>query len=262
LICWDLGKSEYRKKIFPEYKANRHHDSTSAEAREFRSVLSQMEILKDLLRNLAVAQLTYPEMEADDLIGISCAELAGDKTIVSSDQDMLHLVDNKVSVWSPIKTELYTMNNFHQKLFLSPRQWLEYRAVCGDNGDNIPGIAKGLGPTTAMEIIQKYGSVEVLFRDSKVAERVASKGNRYALFVAEGAREQFYRNLLLMDLHLSIRQEKAEKVVLLLRKNIKGLKPINKVALQEYFIKKEFVSLLKDMPNWLNPFQDLNVHDS
>ena len=267
LVCWDSGRSKYRKKLFPEYKANR--DEHHKDDRTFAQANMQLETIKGLLKYLNVAQLTYPDTEADDLIGIACYDLEGEKTIISSDKDMLHLVSEEVSVWSPIKTQLYTHKNFKDltkvmegpnKIFsgLSPKQWLEFRALTGDPSDNIPGVAPGLGEQTARELIDRFGSIDNLY-SSSVEKKVHKMGNRYALLYSEGAKERVYRNLLLMDLSLPLHREDYLQIAKVLQSNFQKRKKVDRRFLRDYFNEQKFESLLKDLATWILPFEDLDI---
>jgi DNA polymerase-1 len=257
VVCWDSGRSRHRIKLFREYKANRDHESTRESKTEFHNVLRQIELLKDILRQLNVAQIIYPDTEADDLMGIACDVLEGDKVVISSDKDVLHLVDRSVSVWSPAHTLLYTAKNFEKVLGLTPQQWLEYRAIVGDRGDNIPGVARGLGEVTAKALITEYGSLEMLYTAS-VESKVIKMGAKQALLYSKGAKERAYRNLLLMDLHLPLKRDTGPKIASILKKNVASRKTLEKARIRDYFIEQKFDSLLKDMPHWITPFEDLD----
>lgn len=258
IVCWDNGRSSYRQKLFPGYKANRDHNSTREKEREYKSVIAQIETLKGLLELLNIGSVSYPETEADDIIGISSQCLKGEKVIISSDQDMLHLVNKSVSVWSPFKTTLYTDSNFRKLLGLSPDQWLEMRALTGDKSDNIPGVSKGFGVQTAQELIVKYGSIAKLY-ESSVEKRVSKQGNRYALLYAEGAKELAYRNCMIMDLRVcSLRKEGAELAKQAL-KSVQNRHRIDKQQVKSYFEAQRFESLLKDFSKFLLPFECLDT---
>lgn len=264
LVCWDLGRSAHRIKLFKEYKSNRDHVSTREKRVELIAVESQIEALKKLLQQLNIAQMAYPNTEADDLIGIACNVLKGDKVIVSSDRDVFHLVDADISVWSPAHYQLYTQKNFFRRVKenvgkgLTPQQWLEFRAITGDRGDGIPGVAVGLGEETALDLISRFGSIEELYT-SAVEKKASKLGNRHGLLYSEGARERAYRNLSLMDLRICINRDTGSKIAKLITKHVQERKAVEKQKLRDYFIKQKFESLLKEMPSWISPFEDLDT---
>jgi 5'-3' exonuclease len=257
LVCWDKGRSAWRRKVYPNYKANRSHDRNEKDRKEFSSFSKQVELVSELLVKLNVAQAAYPDTEADDLMGAACDCLDGEKIVISSDRDVLHLVRKGVTVWSPNNKTLYTEKNFYAKVGMTPTQWLEFRALTGDSGDNIPGAAKGFGETSARELIKKYGTIEEIFRHS-VQARIQKKGNRYALICNEEARQQVYMNLILMDLRSIVLRPGHDEIENLIQKSVAGRHEVRRAEIQRYFLEKKFMSLLKDLAKWIGPFEDLD----
>jgi len=259
IICWDSGRSATRLDLFPGYKAHRDHDSTEEKEEENKRLISQIKILKEMLHKLNIRQLSYPNSEADDLIGIACCHLTDMKKIViSSDTDMFQLIDEDTSVWSPIKFTHFTKENFKKEIGLSPQQHLEVKALAGDRSDGIPGVAEGFGIITATELIKQYGNIENLFKSS-VEKSVSKKGNRYALLYGEGVRENAYRNLHLMDLRIIADESKnAEEIRKLLDKNLGKKIKLDKMEVRTYFKEKKFESILNDFVRWIAPFENLD----
>lgn len=257
LVCWDYGRSKFRKKMYPEYKANRDHESTPELRKEFKSLGKQKIVAQTVLKMLNIPSVGYPNTEADDLLGLAVHTLPGEKVIVTSDQDILQLVGPEVSVWSPIKSTLYTEENFRKLTELSPRQWLEYRALVGDKSDNIEGAARGFGEATAKELLLRYRDIKTLF-SSAVEKSVSKKGNRYALLYEEGARERVYRNLILMDLGILAQQPEGKELQDLLRHRMASRTAIDSAEVRKFFKKNGFDSLLAQFASWLLPFQELD----
>src|SRR5713101_785658 len=88
LVVWDSGKPRLRIEMDPQYKAQRRKERDPEKEREFQMVMSQFRIVQKTLSHLGVRQISIPDIEADDLISVSCKTLQGKKIIVSSDQDM------------------------------------------------------------------------------------------------------------------------------------------------------------------------------
>jgi DNA polymerase-1 len=261
IVCWDTGHSAYRKQKFPEYKAHRHQHFTKEEEKQFQSTITQIEECQRVLRQLNLSQLYFPQTEADDLIAMICQEKAlnGQRIVVSSDMDMFQLVQENTSVWSPIKTQLYTHGNFRQKVGLTPHQFLQLRAAIGDGSDNIPGIAKGLGETTIRELLASYKDMEELFTP-EVEKKVYKRGNRYRLLYGKGVRERYYLNLMLMDLSVSSYNHPEEKKVRrVVFEAVRQRGKIDKAEITRYFISKSFQSLLKNFAQWITPFEELDT---
>lgn len=265
LVCWDSGRSRFRQKTYSDYKTNRQHNDEA----EYASCLAQMGCLQDdILPLLNIAQSLHPGTEADDLIGLACTVLGGVKIVVSSDQDMLQLVNKDVQVWSPIKSVLYTHSNFVKGdnfvdgIGLTPRQYLQLRALTGDGADNISGVAKGFGEHTAKELLLKYGSIENLYTAS-VEKTVMKKGNRYALLYSDGARETAYRNLLMMDLLICAQHiENRDEVIYSMKRAVNNGKKIDRAKVKNLFIEKRFKSLLDDFGSWITPFECLDMEQA
>jgi DNA polymerase-1 len=261
ILCWDTDHSEYRKKIFPAYKANRRKWVNQQEEHAYKSANRQIEECKRIFRKLNMAQLYFPKTEGDDLIAMVCQEkkLNGRRLVISSDMDMLQLVNDDTDVWSPIKTELFTRGNFRQKIGLSSRQFLQLRAVTGDVSDNIPGIARGLGEMTVRELLASYKDMETLFTP-EVEKKLYNRGNRYRLLYNEGAKQAYFRNLMLMDLSVSSYNHPEEKKVrAVVAEAVKARTKIDKTELKNYFISMRFHSLLKDFSKWITPFEELDT---
>lgn len=255
LVCWDSGRSAYRKKIYPAYKGNRDHELDLEHAKEFRSFLIQAESIKNTLKWLNVSQADFPETEADDLISVACQKLQGRKIVVSSDMDMFQLVSEDVQVWSPIKSALYRIETFKKVVGMSPDQYLQLRALIGDKGDNIPGVASGFGEVTATELLKKYGSIDKLFTSS-VEKKVYKMGNRYALLYSEGAKEIAFRNLCLID--LSVASIHCKGAVECVQEAVKGRHKVDRAKVKQYFQEQKFVSLLADFGGWITAFEGLD----
>ena len=256
LVVWDSGKPRLRIEMDPQYKAQRRKERDPEKEREFQMVMSQFRIVQKTLSHLGVRQISIPDIEADDLISVSCKTLQGKKIIVSSDQDMLQLVSESVSVFSPVKKVLYSVENFQKEIGLSPRQFLEMRALAGDRSDEIPGVAKGFGEVTAKELISKYGSIETLYLPS-VEKEVSSKGKRYALLYSKGAKERAELNLRLMDLS----RIESGTAAALIRGAAAGVQDgkLDKLAVLKYFREQQFNSLLSGFITWLKPFEMLST---
>lgn len=148
---WDkklLYPSEnFRKQLLPsEYKANRDKSLTvDAHIHE--------EKLRELLKSIGAFNFYPYKLEADDVISYLTKVNNYFKTvIVTVDKDMLQLVSDTVSVYSPIKKELITETNFtHVNKGVEHKYFLTLKALTGDQSDNIPGLYK-VGPKKGMKL--------------------------------------------------------------------------------------------------------------
>ena len=158
IVAFDMRGHNFRKDIYPEYKANRHGMPDDLAA--------QMPILHELLATLGVSVVEKAGVEADDIIGTISKSFEGDSIIVSGDRDMLQLVSDKVTVLLTKKgvteVETVTPDVLKSTYGLTPQQVIEYKALRGDTSDNIPGV-RGVGEKTAMTLLDKYGDIDNLY---------------------------------------------------------------------------------------------------
>jgi 5'-3' exonuclease len=256
LVCWDLGRSSFRKTLYPNYKANRKHDKTEEEKKKYQETLAQIQILNEILSLVNVISIQFPETEADDLLAISSQCLEGRKILLTSDRDAYHLISDSVSVWSPAKGKLYTKDNFQKLVGLTPQLWLELRALTGDKGDNISGVARGFGEKTAKELLLKHGSLDAILTEAKKGN---FKSGREALLCDKKVPERAYRNLLLMDLRICMSRPDGPDKAKQIQKQLRERHKIDKLAVRKYFQTQKFASLLEGFSIWLKPFEDLEI---
>jgi 5'-3' exonuclease len=119
---------------------------------ERKAMLNQMNTLvNDFLDCLPVSIICVDHIEADDAIAYMATEVFKERvTIMSSDKDYLQLVNDRVTVWSPIKKKIYAVQDIVNQYGIHPTNFVYYRALEGDKSDNIPGI-RGIGLKTAIK---------------------------------------------------------------------------------------------------------------
>lgn len=160
IIVFDgSGGSQRRRKLYPDYKKNRkptkmnRYDEFKDLVDEDISKRNQMDRLLRYLSYLPINILIVNNIEADDVIAY-VAKLTADQPVVisSSDRDFLQLVDEQISVYSPIKKILYTPKKIEEEFGLYYKNYINYRILTGDSSDNIPGI-NGIGLKTLIKTI-------------------------------------------------------------------------------------------------------------
>lgn len=257
LMLWDCGLPILRTQVYEGYKYKRHkeRDSQTGEDRQkFENVMTQMELIKDVLPYLSVCQYEVRGLEGDDLISLACQSLHGKKIVVSGDKDMLQLVDKKVSVYLPVgKTrEYYNYKNFEKKIGLTPDQFLEVKILIGDSGDEVPGVARGFGKKSATELIKKYGSISALWDHENKAD-IVRMGKRFRSIYENGVKEAIERNRMLVDLGFF----HSKMACIEIKERIESNRKCDEIAVRKYFQDHEFRSLMKDFPSWIVPFKYL-----
>lgn len=156
-ICWDMGAHTFRNDLYDGYKANRPAPP--------EELLPQFDMTRDLSERMGWKNYGEKGMEADDLIGSMVAYWEGKAniTIVSGDKDLLQLLRSGVRI-ALIKRgyseyNIYTEEGFVEEYGITPLQYIDKKAFTGDTADGYPGV-KGIGPKTAIQLIQQYGSIE------------------------------------------------------------------------------------------------------
>src|SRR6201999_909463 len=156
----------FRSDSFAEYKANRTEMPPD--------LGEQIPYIRRILEAMAIPILEFPKYEADDVIGtIACREHAKplEVVIVSSDKDMLQLVNKRVFMVNPMKDdEWYDEAKVEQFMGVKPSRVADLLALKGDSVDNIPG-APGIGDKGARDLITRFGSVEAALDRASEVER-------------------------------------------------------------------------------------------
>ncbi len=160
IVIFDAARENFRNKIFPEYKANRGETP--------EDLIPQFDLIKKCVEAFKIPQLEIEGFEADDIIG-SYSNLASklkiSSLIVSSDKDLMQLVNEKVEMLDPMKNKKIGIPEVIEKFGVEPKKVIQIQALTGDKVDNIPG-APGIGPKTALELIKEFGDIENLIKNA------------------------------------------------------------------------------------------------
>ena len=207
IIAYDgAGGSQRRRKLCPEYKANRkpgkritRWDSFKNAAEEKDAMKIQFSRLIDYLSFLPINVISIDRIEADDTIAYITNELVKEEVIImSADQDFLQLVNERVTVWSPIKKKFYTPELVMKDYGVPAHNFLMYKVLMGDKSDNLEGV-KGLGPKKLPKIVPDLLTQTTLDLDFILEH--ASKGEEPMHKRIVESADQLYLNKELMDLH-------------------------------------------------------------
>jgi 5'-3' exonuclease len=159
----DWGGSSYRKEIYPEYKANRKdlvEKQTAEEKEQARLFFDEYERTLEVLdKHKDIKVFRYKGVEADDIAAYICSRLYdygySQAWLISSDRDWDLLISERVSRFSYVTRKEHTLDTWDYPV--TPEQYISYKVLTGDSGDNIPGVA-GIGPKRAAALIEQYGS--------------------------------------------------------------------------------------------------------
>lgn len=161
LVAFDAGKVTFRNKMYDDYKGGRQKTP--------EELLEQLPYIQEMLHDLGIKTYELKNYEADDIIGtfVNLGETADFKvTVVTGDRDLTQLTSNKTTVMvtkhGVSDLEAYTPEHMKKVNGVTPTEFIDMKALMGDNSDNYPGVTK-IGPKTASNLIQKYGSIENLY---------------------------------------------------------------------------------------------------
>ncbi len=159
LVAFDHGKDTYRHKEYPEYKGTRSKTPDD--------LVIQFPIIREYLDALHVVHYEQEGLEADDIIGCLAKQSKDyDVNVLTSDKDLLQLVDPDVKVWLMHKgvTDIVQMDEaaVWDRYTLKPVQIIDLKGLAGDPSDNIPGVTK-VGDKTAIKLLSQYETVEGVY---------------------------------------------------------------------------------------------------
>lgn len=213
-VVFDEGRPLRRRGIFPAYQTGRESDPSFMQYEPH--VLNGIAAFTEFaLSALPVSVYRGINTEADDLVAALAAQEPGEIRIASTDRDFLQLVDERVSIYSPVKRIVVTPENFAAetapkssdgKRSEFPRErYLEYRAASGDSSDDLPGIP-GVGTISAARLVARAPLAEYLEQWNPLLIREALGRRVRAVeeaFASGVAAEVIERNRSLMDLRLA-----------------------------------------------------------
>jgi DNA polymerase-1 len=165
LVFDGQGNITNRRNTYSDYKANRqikritNFNVFSTLEEESESVSTQMMRLLDYLKTLPVNISIIDKIEADDTIAYLSQKLKDDVIIYSADQDFLQLVNERITVYSPIKKKFYRPNDVLNNMECILNNFITMKCLMGDKSDNLPGV-KGLGPKKLMKYFPEIGGKE------------------------------------------------------------------------------------------------------
>ncbi|MDR3647247.1 MAG: DNA polymerase I [Candidatus Babeliales bacterium] len=167
-IVWDSKGPTKRKEIYPEYKAGRQAPPTD--------LFEQKDTILKFGELIGLPMIAVPGVEADDIIFSLTQDFKKDYEVVviASDKDLYQILDDNVYVFDPFKDLLVDENEYSQILGFSVDKLPFYFALLGDASDNIPGV-KGVGKTTALELVQNFDSIEDLYKNIEKLKKDRTK---------------------------------------------------------------------------------------
>jgi DNA polymerase-1 len=203
-----VGSSLNRKNLLPEYKSGRNqtrmtnHDTFDDLDEEHDSKVNQISRLIHYLRCLPINLIMLDKVEADDIIAhltrYLTEEYQSKCVIVSADKDFLQLVNNSITVYSPMIKEYYTPKTVEEKFGLHPENFILYKTLLGDSSDKIKGV-QGLGPKKLFKLFPELTYQKMTLDDIfDISEAKYKENVLYSKVVFDN--EHLRKNYLIMDL--------------------------------------------------------------
>ncbi|MDT3696921.1 MAG: DNA polymerase I [Ignavibacterium sp.] len=172
-VAFDSKEKTFRHERYEAYKSSRQAMP--------EDMIPQIQRIKDIVNALNIPLYILPGYEADDIIG-SAVKLAEKKGFISyavtPDKDYFQLISDKVFIIRPGKKSdeavIYDKQKVIDELGFEPKFMVDYLAIVGDNSDDIPGV-KGIGPKGAVPLIQKFGTLEKIYKHIDEIDKAAIK---------------------------------------------------------------------------------------
>ena len=225
---FNIKTQEFETTVYGGYKANR--TATPPD------LIQQHPYIRRALEAFRIPILFYEGFEADDVIGtLSCqlSALGHHVYVVSSDKDMMQLVNENVSILNPTKDNLIlNAKGVEEILGVPPERVIDVMALRGDAIDNIPG-APGIGDKGSIELIQTFGTVEAALDR---ADEVKKKTYRESL---QNNRDNILLSKELVTIHTSVPIEFSLDAM--------RTQPVDNAACRALFTELEFTTMLKEL---------------
>lgn len=228
-LCFDKDSRVERLKIDPNYKANREAPPPD--------LVSQFGLIRQVADVLNLPILEYAGWEADDVIGtlVARAKREGFRAqVVTSDKDFYQLLDSHVTLYDPMKDKELTAADCKERYGVEPSKMRDYLALVGDAIDNVPKVP-GIGPKTAVELIEKFGGVEALI--PRIAEVTKPKVKESLLANTEQLKRAYELVSFKTDLVIDAPLEALKR------------RELKRTEARTLFTELEFYRLLQEMPS-------------
>ncbi|MFZ3359130.1 MAG: DNA polymerase I [Xanthobacteraceae bacterium] len=157
-VVFDLSERTFRTEMYPDYKAHRPDPPDD--------LRPQFPLIREAVNAFDLPCLEQRGFEADDLIATyvrQACEAGATATIVSSDKDLMQLVNDGVVMFDTMKDKKIGRAEVIEKFGVPPEKVIEVQALIGDSTDNVPGVP-GIGVKTAAQLIGEYGDLETLLK--------------------------------------------------------------------------------------------------
>ena len=159
-VIFDSARKNFRNEIYADYKGNRSDAPDD--------LIPQFEYIRKSVLAFNLPSIELLNYEADDLIATYSQQIikhGGKVTIISSDKDLMQLYSPNIRIYDPMKNKFINEEDIKQKFGVNAKRVVDVQSLAGDSSDNVPGVP-GIGVKTAAELINKYGTLENLLKNT------------------------------------------------------------------------------------------------
>jgi len=260
------GGSVNRKYLYNQYKANRdtgrimNYKSFDNKEDEDDSKYTQMSRLIAYLKYLPISLMVHDKLEADDVIGYLASyihdQYSDSKTyIMSSDNDFMQLVNDRVFVYSPTKKKIYDPEKVVEDFGVHPNNFLIYKSLTGDTSDNIPGV-HGIGEKNVIKLFEFISQPErkTLNDVYEICKNPPKNSVTYSRVLnVQKQVEIFYKIMDITDPNIS--EELKKKIV---EEFLEKVPPLKKFDFIKLYYHDRMGAAFQSIETWVSLFSSLN----
>lgn len=193
IVCFDFGKSYYRMGLLDDYKGTRKKPDNEEDIKRYEEFF---DVLNKLPEELDEEVLKFRGIEADDLMAYVTQKVSpkyAHTWIVSSDKDLIQLVDTNISIFNIFSRKEITIESVTNDMDLTPSEFMLSRIIEGDKSDNILGI-EGIGPKRSQALAKEYKTLD------KLVAALPIKGKAQYIMNLNAGKDRLLRNEKLINL--------------------------------------------------------------
>jgi DNA polymerase-1 len=202
-VIFDASGHTFRNDLYKEYKAHRPPAP--------EDLVPQFPLIREAVKAFEVACVEMEGFEADDLIATyarQAAKMGAKVTIISSDKDLMQLVDSRVSLYDPMKEKRIGPAEVLEKFGVPPDKVIDVQSLAGDSVDNVPGVP-GIGIKTAAELINEFGDLDTLLKKADTIKQPKRREN----LVQFADQARISRDLVTLRVDVPVKEKLAEFAV-------------------------------------------------
>lgn len=202
-ITFDAGGNNFRKELYPEYKANRPPPP--------EDLATQIPRIHQIAEAFLLPSFNLEGYEADDTIATLvriALEQDFDVRLITGDKDLFQLVSDRVTIFEPMRNQRFGPAEVEEKMGVPPHLVADALALAGDSSDNVPGV-RGVGLKTAAKLLAKHGDLEGVLA-AAAAKKVKGKMGENLAASVEDAR--LSRRLVSLDDHVALSVENVDEL--------------------------------------------------